>query len=705
VLSDLDLKKLKLSNKINRMKLVFTAICFLSSAVFVADAKCNESPPSPPTNLMATPAADTFRIDATQYCESSGTRIEKTNQGEPYVGFLDPNDWMAFDVELPMAGTYQVTYSVASMSGKGAFQLEQLGGSTVYGTVSALPTTGSWYSFKTVSHTVQLPQGKQALALAIRQGEFNLDYIELKKISSDAPDNNIPHSACRADEYVQINVSRTNRISAVDYCDARGAQRKTSQNGGYHVGRIDANDFVAYNIEVPKSDLYRITYRVASKDGSGGLVVEVYEQSSLKTVSNQVNVPSTGSWQKWAIVSHTVYLSQGKNMLVVRGKGRGWNFKSMDIGLGAVSPSPPAANPVPVSPPITFPVPAPVPAPLSTPVRAPVSSTPSKGFVRADGERIVDGNGNNLILRGQGLGGWMLQEPYQMLTVEAAPKGQWQMFQKIEQTVGTAGLEQYHRAWLDNWCTYEDVEELKASGFNSIRVALHYNLFTLPIEEEPVRGRDTWIQDGFDRLDLLLEWCQREKIYLILDLHAAPGGQGRNSAINDYDDSKPSMWEDEENVRKSIALWAKWAARYKDNTWIAGYDLLNEPNWGFEPGHPNGCSEQTNKPLKNFYDRAIEAIRKVDKNHIIYINGNCWGNNHKGMWPFADTNIALSLHRYWIENTDASIQEFLEMREKYNVPLWMGESGENDNNWYKDAVQLLERHNIGWVSTAIAFVK
>lgn len=543
-----------------------TTCCFLSSLFFsFADAKCGESSATP-SNIISQ-SEDKFRIDASKFCESRGARIEDSDQGQ-YVGFLDPNDWIAYDIELPSAGSYQITYSVASLQGKGSFQLEKLGGSAVYGIVSTVPTTGSWYAFENVAHTVQLPKGKQAIALAIQEGDFNIDWIELKRLASDSKETPVPSS-----------------------------------------------------VDAPVSS-------------------PIAEQPSAAP----------------AVVVKT---------------------------------------PTPI--PVTSPMPVPVAAPIKTP-RAAVPSTGS-GFVRAIDKRIVDGKGNNLILRGQGLGGWMLQEPYQMLTVEAAPKGQWQMFQKIEETVGRAGLEQYRQAWLDNWCTQEDVKEFKASGFNSIRVALHYNLFTLPIEQEPVRGQDTWIQDGFDRLDLLLDWCQMEEIYLILDLHAAPGGQGANSAINDYDDSKPSMWEDEENVRKSIALWVKWAAKYKDNTWIAGYDLLNEPNWGFEPGHPNGCSDQKNIPLKRFYDHAIAAIRKVDTNHIIYINGNCWGNNHKGIWPFADDNVALSFHRYWIENTDASIQNFLDMRDDYNVPIWMGESGENDNIWYKEAVQLLERHNIGWVSS------
>jgi endoglucanase len=334
-------------------------------------------------------------------------------------------------------------------------------------------------------------------------------------------------------------------------------------------------------------------------------------------------------------------------------------------------------------------------SPRAPPVTSP-QPQPVYGFIRAEGKSIVDPNGNEFILRGMGFGGWMLQEPYMMLVSDSAPGGQHDIFNNIEGLLGSENLETYRQAWLDNYCTEADVLALKEAGFNSLRVVLHYNLFTLPIEEEPIRGQDTWLSNGFDRLDRLLDWCRTEEVYLILDLHSAPGGQGRDAGISDYDDTKPSLWEDSENIRKTVALWEQFANRYRDEQWIGGYDLLNEPNWNFVEGHPNGCSEVANAPLKDFYDQAIASIRAVDTNHLIIIEGNCWGNNHNGLWPIDDTNVAMSFHRYWVANTVDSIQQFLDWRDQYNIPLWMGESGENNDQWYTEAVQLLEANSIGW---------
>jgi aryl-phospho-beta-D-glucosidase BglC (GH1 family) len=70
-------------------------------------------------------------------------------------------------------------------------------------------------------------------------------------------------------------------------------------------------------------------------------------------------------------------------------------------------------------------------------------------------------------------------------------------------------------------------------------------------------------------------------MYLILDLHAAPGGQGNDLNIADRDSTKPSLWQSEANRTKTIELWRTLAERYKDEPNIGAYDILNEPNLGF----------------------------------------------------------------------------------------------------------------------------
>src|SRR5690606_22837812 len=123
--------------------------------------------------------------------------------------------------------------------------------------------------------------------------------------------------------------------------------------------------------------------------------------------------------------------------------------------------------------------------------------------------------------------------------------------------------------------------------------------------------------------DSLLAWCKANKMYLILDLHATPGGQGNDLNISDRNPDKPSLWESEANQQKMIALWRKLAEKYKDEPWIAGYDIINEPNWGFESKEDSkGIAEKGNVPLRKLMIEITKAIREVDQKHIIIIEGN-----------------------------------------------------------------------------------
>ncbi len=326
------------------------------------------------------------------------------------------------------------------------------------------------------------------------------------------------------------------------------------------------------------------------------------------------------------------------------------------------------------------------------------SPVSARGFLHADGREIVDGAGQKYMIRAMGIGGWMVMEPYMFQLNQSKGEGQHKILSDIEALIGSERTQEFHQKWLDNFFTEADVMELKHSGFNTIRIPMHYNLFTLPIEDEPREGYDTWLDRGFEMADSLVLWGERHEVYIILDMHAAPGAQGYDGNINDYDPSKPSLWESDENKRKLIALWVKIAKRYADAEWVGGYDPLNEPNWAFDGDNKNGCNDQFNTPLKDMYAELIPAIRAVDPNHMVILSGNCWGGNYNGIFPlpFEDTNTVISFHKYWNDNNFESISGYVGMRDIYNMPLWMSESGENSNEWFYDAVTLLEDTNIGW---------
>jgi hypothetical protein len=302
--------------------------------------------------------------------------------------------------------------------------------------------------------------------------------------------------------------------------------------------------------------------------------------------------------------------------------------------------------------------------------------TNAQGFLHRQGKNIVNGSGQEILLKGIGLGGWLVQEGY-MLQTSSFANAQWEIRGKISDLVGETNTELFYEKYRNNFIRKNDIDSIKNWEFNSIRLPFHYNLFSNPPE---------FIDKGFQIIDSLLSWCEENQIYLILDMHAAPGGQSDEN-ISDYNPAFPSLWESEQNKTLTVQIWRKIAERYKDREWIGGYDLLNEPKWNLPPN---------NQPLRDLYIRLTDTIRIVDNNHIIFVEGNWYATDFNGLTPAWDENMAYSFHKYWNENTASSIQYLLDLRNNTNRPLWLGETGENSNKWFVDCVELLKNYNIGW---------
>jgi len=298
-----------------------------------------------------------------------------------------------------------------------------------------------------------------------------------------------------------------------------------------------------------------------------------------------------------------------------------------------------------------------------------------RGFVHTSGADLLDASGHLLMLRGINLGNWFEPEGY-MFHFEGGPQSPREIEDLTTELIGPDKAAAFWQQWRETYISKADIDRLKASGLNSVRVPIHWKFF---------EGDNA---EGFRLLDRLVQWSREDGIYVIIDLHCAPGGQtGTN-----IDDSMgyPWLYSSPESQAKTIAIWRRIAARYRNEPIVLGYDLLNEPI----PHFPQ--LQQFNKDLEPFYRKLAESIRQVDRNHVLILGGAQWDSNFKVFGPPFDSNVMYTFHKYWTA-TDASVlREYLEFRDRYHVPIWLGESGENKDEWIAAFTKTLEDNHLGW---------
>jgi len=309
----------------------------------------------------------------------------------------------------------------------------------------------------------------------------------------------------------------------------------------------------------------------------------------------------------------------------------------------------------------------------------------AKGFLRTDGQDIVDENGEKVFLRGVGLGNWLLPEGYMWKFGSEGDRPR-----KIEKIVSDLiGQEKAEQFWLHfrrYYITEADIKRIGEVGFNSVRPALNARRFLTEGEEA------CYVDEGFELLDNLIKWCRKYDIYVIIDMHGAPGGQtGTN--IDDSPRDEPELFTDERNQDRLVNLWVKIAGRYKDEATVAAYDLLNEPL-----PQRTGAAEKYKDQLEPLYKRITEAIRQVDSRHMITLEGADWSNDWSVFTEVFDDNVFYQFHYYCWDQPDnlKSVSGFLAGRERLNTPIWVGETGEKGNAIYWGTTQYFEANNIGW---------
>jgi endoglucanase len=302
------------------------------------------------------------------------------------------------------------------------------------------------------------------------------------------------------------------------------------------------------------------------------------------------------------------------------------------------------------------------------------------GYVRVAGREIVDASGTPLLLRGVGLGNWLLPEGYMWHFPEpmTAPR---QIEARIADVVGPERAARFWAEFRAHFIDEADIALIAELGFDHVR---------LPISARVVMDEDGGlIESGFRLIDQLIAWCGAHNLWVLLDLHGAPGGQtGTN--IDDSPNGEPELFIHPERYRaQAIALWEAIARRYRDEPIVLGYDLLNEPL-------PNEWQHIYAEQLRALYVDLTAAIRAVDTNHLIMYEGSHWATNWSIFIEVWDANSVLQFHRYWCPPERDSIAEYLDARDRLGLPIYMGEGGENNPEWIYTATRLYEEHGIGW---------
>ena len=304
-------------------------------------------------------------------------------------------------------------------------------------------------------------------------------------------------------------------------------------------------------------------------------------------------------------------------------------------------------------------------------------------FIRIDGTDLVAPDGSRFFIKGTNLGNWLNPEGYMFGFSKTNSAGMIdRMFREL---VGPDFTDEFWKLFKDNYITREDIEFIATTGSNTIRVPFHYKLFT----DEDYMGLKSQ-QDGFKRLDDVIGWCREFGLYVILDMHDAPGGQTGDNIDDSY--GYPWLLESEASQQLFCDIWREIADYYKNEPVILGYDLINEP---IAPYFDN--MDELNEKLEPLHKRAVAAIREVDTNHIILLGAPQWNGNFKPFkdWTY-DDKLMWTCHRYGGDPIRPAIMNFIEFRDSTGLPMYMGEIGHNTDEWQETFCRTMIEANIGY---------
>jgi endoglucanase len=307
-------------------------------------------------------------------------------------------------------------------------------------------------------------------------------------------------------------------------------------------------------------------------------------------------------------------------------------------------------------------------------------------FIHAEGTHLVDAQRERFAVKGINLGNWLVPEGYMFkFARKRAPS---EIAGVIEALIGPQAAARFWIEFRDTYVTQADIRFIRAAGFNTVRVPLHWRLFVEPGAADD-GSADRFEGPGWALLDRLVQWCRDAGLRVIIDLHAAPGGQ---TGVN-HDDGLgfPLTFYVPRYRALTIALWRALAAHYRGEPAILGYDLLNEPI------SPYSDEAYLNPRLEPLYRDIVAAIRGVDTSHLVLLAGGQWSTSFAMFGRPFDANAVYTYHKFWAKPTRDALQSYVNFSNRWKVPILIGETGEYNDDWNEKFRELHERLGIGWV--------
>ena len=305
-------------------------------------------------------------------------------------------------------------------------------------------------------------------------------------------------------------------------------------------------------------------------------------------------------------------------------------------------------------------------------------------FLRVEGQDIVRPDGSKLFIRGTNLGNWLNPEGY-MFGFGKTNSPHF-INEMLCQLVGPARAAAFWREFKDGYITRDDIHFIASQGANTVRLPFHYKLFT----QEDYLGLSDNTREGFRIVDRLVEWCRAEGLYLILDMHDCPGGQSGDNIDDSY--GYPWLITERASQEEFIRIWQLIARHYRNEPVILGYELMNEAL----ATHFNDEYDRLAPLLGRLYRETVEAVRRVDRNHIILLGGANWNTRFEMLEVDYDPQLMIECHRYGGQPTTEAIGNFIATQQSANRPMYMGEIGHGSIEWQTRFSEVMERANIGY---------